>query len=112
MQNKKELINEYKNRKQIGGICKITNIQTKRIFVFTVVDIEASKNRFEFSKKTNSCISNKLQNDWNKYGSNSFTFEVIEELEKNTVQTIKEFNEDLNLLLEIYLKKSTAEYIY
>ena len=112
MQNKKELINEYKNRKQIGGICEITNIQTKKILLLAVVDIEASKNRFEFSKKTGSCISNKLQNDWNKYGPNSFNFEVIEELEKNVEQTSKEFNEDLNLLLEICLKKIEVGNIY
>ena len=112
MQNKKELINEYKNRKQIGGICKITNIQTKRKLLFAVIDIKAAENRFEFSKKNDSCINYKLQKDWNKYGSNSFTFEVVEKLEKNIEQTSKEFIEDLNLLLDIYLNKIGTENIY
>ena len=112
MQNKKELINEYKNRKQIGGICKITNIQTNKMLLFIAVDIEAIKNRFEFSKKTNSCVNTKLQSDWDKYGANSFNFEVIEELERNIEQTLKEFNEDLNSLLEIYLENIEIENMY
>ncbi|MDF2865312.1 MAG: nuclease family protein [Clostridia bacterium] len=112
MQDKKEIINEYKNRKQIGGICKITNTVINKIFIFTAPDIEASRNRFEFSKKTNSCINIKLQNDWNKYGSDSFTFEVIEELEKNTEKDAKQFSEDLNELLEIYIKNLTTIDMY
>jgi hypothetical protein len=112
MQNKKELINEYKNKKQIGGICKITNIKTGKILLITAPNIEAIKNRFEFSKKMDSCINCKLQNDWNKYGSDSFDFEIIEELEENNEQTAKEFNEDLNLLLEIYLNKLSNEDMY
>ena len=35
MQNKKEIINEYKNRKQIGGICKITNTANGKVHIFT-----------------------------------------------------------------------------
>jgi len=112
MQNKKELIYEYKNRKQIGGICKITNTQTGKILLFIAPDIEASKNRFEFSKKTGSCINCKLQSDWNKYESSSFAFEIVEELEKNSEQSAKDFTEDLNLLLEIYLNKLSNEDIY
>lgn len=105
MQNKKELINEYKNRKQIGGICKITNTQTGKIFLTIAPDIEAFRNRFEFSKKCGSGINLKLQSDWNKYGSDAFSFEVVEELEKNAEQTPKEFTEDLNELLEMYIQK-------
>ena len=39
------------------------------------------QNRFNFSVKTNSCLNLKLRNDWNKYGANSFTFEILEEVE-------------------------------
>ncbi len=105
MQNKKELIDAYKNRKQIGGICKITNTKINKIFLFTTADIVGSENRFEFSKKTGSAINLKLQSDCNKYGLDAFVFEVVEELEKNVDQTVKEFNEDLNELLEIYVQK-------
>lgn len=105
MQNKKELIDAYKNRKQIGGICKITNTKTGKIFLFTTADTIGSKNRFEFSKKTGSAINLKLQADWNLYGEDVFEFEIIEQLEKNLDQTVKEFNEDLNELLELYIQK-------
>lgn len=105
MQNKKEIINEYKNRKQIGGICKITNTTTGKIFVFTVPDLEAGRNRFEFTKRTGSGINLKLKRDWDIYGSDNFIFEVVEKLEKNIDQTAKEFNEDLNELLALYIQK-------
>jgi len=112
MQNKKEIINEYKNRKQIGGICKITNTKTGKIFVFTVPDLEAGRNRFEFNKRTGSGINLKLKRDWDIYGSESFIFEVLEELEKSSEQSIKEFNEDLNELLDIYMQKYTNKEMY
>jgi hypothetical protein len=112
MQNKKQLIAEYKNRKQIGGICKITNIQTKRVLVYIATDIEAAKNLFDFSKKTGSCINPKLENDWTKYGSDLFTFEIIEKLEKNIEQTSKEFTEDLNELLKMYIQSLSNENMY
>jgi hypothetical protein len=46
----------------------------------------------------NSCIHPRLKDDWQKHGSGSFRFDVVETLEKKEGQTDSEFQDDLNAL--------------
>lgn len=46
-----------------------------------------------------------MQEDWKKFGADAFSFEVVEELEKEDAQSMDEFKEDLEVLLEIWLDK-------
>ena len=104
-QNRKKILAAYKQRKIIGGVYAINNTVNGKILLVQTSDIEGSKNRFEFSKKTNSCISFQLQKDWKTFGAEAFSFEVLEKLEKKDTQTLKEFQEDLRVLYNILLEK-------
>lgn len=110
--DKKELKAAYKERKVIGGICAIKNNSNGKMLMEAVSDIGGFKNRFEFSKKTGSCVNSKLISDWNQFGSDSFSFEVIEELTKKATQTDKEFKEDIIMLKEIWLEKIDPAILY
>lgn len=110
--DKKELKDAYKERKVIGGICAIKNISNGKMLITAVADIAGYKNRFEFSKSTGGCVSIKLQKDWNELGTNNFTFEILEELDKKETQTPKEFNEDIKTLKEIWLEKLDPALLY
>ena len=101
-ENKKALINAYKIKKDIGGICKITNTKNGKVLLFAAPDLVGAKNRFTFSCKINSCFQLELKQDWQEYGPQAFTFEVVEELEKMPEQSNKEFKEDLKELLLIW----------
>jgi hypothetical protein len=99
IENRKDMINAYKTKKDIGGICKITNTINGKILLFAAPNLAGAKNRFDFACKTNSCYQIELTKDWQKYGAEAFCFEVKEELEKLPEQTNKEFRSDLKELL-------------
>ena len=102
---KKDLIAQYKEREVIGGIYTIRNRLNDKLLLGVATDLQGSKNRFEFSQMTGSCIDLKLKSDWNKTGSEQFVFEVLEELKKGETQTEKEFKADLECLKELWLDK-------
>lgn len=67
------------------GIYKITCISNNRIYIGSAVYI---KSRWAVHKKhlrDNTHVSKPMQNSWNKYGEDSFLFEVMEECEKSVL---------------------------
>ncbi len=109
---KKEIISQYKERKVFGGIYAIRNTLSNKLLIGSTTDMQGSKNRFEFSSKTGSCVELKLQSDWNKQGAEQFVFEVLEELEKNETQTDKEFKADINALKDLWIEKLSDKELY
>lgn len=110
--SKKELLAQYKTRKQCGGVFVTRNTVTGQQLLECAVDLQGSKNRFTFSRKTESCISSRLQKDWEKYGSSAFSFETLEELVRGDTQTDAEFKEDILLLLEVWREKLADQNLY
>ncbi|MCX7922566.1 MAG: GIY-YIG nuclease family protein [Clostridia bacterium] len=111
-QDKKEMLAAYKERKVIGGICAIKNTINGKMLLSAVADLQGYKNRFKFSQSTGGCIDLRLKSDWEKFGRDSFVFEVLEELEKKEAQTSKEFNDDIKTLKDIWLEKIDSDKLY
>lgn len=111
-QNKKDLIAAYKQRAQIGGIYAVTNSNTGKSLVLASADIEGIRKRYEFAEATGGCFHPKLQQDVNRFGSGAFSFAVLEELEKKPTQTDREFGDDLDVLLSMWLEKYEPEKLY
>jgi len=110
--DKKELKEQYKNRKIIGGIYTIKNKHTGKRFLDATVNLQGIKNRFEFSKRNKTCIYHKLKEDWTEGGPEIFEFEVLEEITQGETQTDAEFKEDVALLKEIWLEKLSGQELY
>ena len=111
-QNKKELLTEYKARKVTGGIYLIKNTVTGKFLLLNTVNLQGSKNRFDFSRKMGSCENLKLASDWKEYGSSAFTLEVLEEIDKGDNQTQDEFKDDIKLLYSMWLEKFDPVNLY
>ena len=111
-QNKKDLIAAYKQRAQIGGIYAVTNTQSGKSLVLASPDIGGIRKRYEFAEATGGCFHPKLQQDVNQFGSGAFTFAVLEEMEKKATQTDREFGDDLELLLSMWLEKYDPATLY
>ena len=111
-QTKKELLSQYRQREVIGGVYAIRNTLNDKILLKADTNLQGSKNRFDFSQKTGSCIDLKLQNDWNKQGGGQFVFEVLEELKKGETQTAVDFKADIGVLLELCLDKLSGKDLY
>ena len=107
--NKKELISQYKNRSQIGGIFAIKNTVLNKWYIDSTTDLKAAKNRFNaFGSSTYA----KIAKDHAAQKGEGFDFEVLEELKKNELQTNEEFKDDLEFLKSIWLEKMTGYDLY
>lgn len=111
-QNKKDLIAAYKQRTQIGGIYAVTNKETGKALVLASSEIGGIQKRYEFAEATGGCFHPKLQQDVNRLGASAFTFTVLETMERKSTQTDREFAEDLDVLLSLWLEKYDPANLY
>lgn len=109
---RKELIRAYKERELLGGVYRIKNMANGRYLLSHAIDLQGSKNLFDFSVATGSAMQHKLTKDWKEFGAQAFAFEVLEELKSKPDQTLEEFAQDLELLEQLWREKLdlTLEY--
>ena len=103
---KKELRDAYKAKPAIGGVCCIRCGGNQRACLQATRNIEGLRHRFDFAMATGTCPDPTLRGEWERYGAESFTFTVLDELKKSETQTDKEFAADVDALYEIWLAKS------
>lgn len=111
-ERKKEIIAEYKQQRTAGGVYRIFNKETGKGLVKADINLEAVHNRFNFSKKTDTCIFLTLKQDWNKYGSKSFDFEILQEIKCKDEEDTKAFRDRLKKLEEVWKEKFDADKLY
>jgi len=102
---KKDLKEQYKNRKITGGIFCIKCQGNDRMWIRATRDLEGQKNRYNFFITTDTCPEPAMQTDWKLFGATSFSFEILEEIERKETQSEREFADDIGLLLEIWNEK-------
>lgn len=97
-QSRKELINEYKNRKAEMGIISYHCIPTDEYFLDISKDTKADLNSHRFKLNANWHGNQELQSLWKEHGEAGFEVSVIEELEYEdlTKDYTKELEEMLN----------------
>ncbi|HHW30580.1 MAG TPA: GIY-YIG nuclease family protein [Clostridiaceae bacterium] len=107
-QRRKELVEKYKEIKTYMGVYKITNQVNRKVFISATPNLKnrwlTVKSQLEMGMHVNS----ELQKDWNEFGQDAFTYEVIEEkeikegtdvrweikqMEKNWLEKIQPFGE-------------------
>lgn len=101
---KKEINREYKERKIPAGVFQIRNAANGKVLLVSSLNLEGRLNRHKFQLGTGLHPNKELQEDWNKFGSDKFTFEVLEQVK---VKDDPEFNldDELTLLEQIWLEK-------
>lgn len=112
MDRRKELREQYKARKVIGGIYRILNTVNGRFFLQSTTDMQAARNRFQGVNRSDVCTLPPLQRDWREFGAAAFVFEELDWLEKGAEQTDAEFKEDIKALLELWEDKLPPELRY
>ncbi len=104
--SRKALKEQYQNRKIVGGVYCIKCKDRDEVWFRATEDMQGAKNRFQFFVSTDSCPEPSMMDAWKESGASGFSFEVIEEIERNETQTDREFSDDVNILLELWLEKN------
>lgn len=90
---------------KISGVYKITNLINNKIYIGSAMDFEGRKYRHLNSLKKNKHHSIKLQRAYNKYGEESFKFEILEKVYFNEVHEKLFKIQYLQSLEQYYLNK-------
>lgn len=103
---KKELKSSYQTKPIVGGVCCIRCSGNNRVCIQATRNIEGLKNRYRFAISTGGSPDPTLRGEWEKYGAESFSFTVLDELQKRETQTDKAFSDDIDALYKIWLEKA------
>lgn len=104
-ERRRQLVEEYMDKKLPMGIIGIRNIETNRTYVISSIDIPSKINMLRFQLELGSFMCKSLQKDWNTLGSDKFVFETLESLEHDKDGIKKDYKDDLKVLLGICLEK-------
>ena len=101
MNRRKAINNEYKARRLKGGVYTITNKVNGKYLIGYAANLKSMQSRFQFAITAGSTVHPKLQRDWDEYGPQAFTFDVLEELEQKPDQSQAEFVDELKTLEQL-----------
>jgi hypothetical protein len=111
-QSRKQIGNDYKNRKLVGGVFAVSNSANGKRLVQYATDLNGSRNRFDFSRATGGCAFKPLEEDCKKYGTGVFSFEILEKLEQKEGQTTAEFQEEIKALYSLLTESMDKKGLY
>ncbi len=111
-ESRKKIINSYKARRAHGGVFAIRNSANGKSYVAATTDIQGSKNRFEFSQATGGCAFKLMQDDFQRYGKDVFTFEILEQLTQKEGQSDGDFKNDIDELYSMIVEGIGPEKLY
>ena len=102
MKTKKELKEEYKQKKFKPGVYRIVNKVNGKIFIGSSVNLEAALRSQKFQLETGGHMNNGLQKDWNQMGEENFLFEIIDEVNPDD-DKIVDLSKEVKALEEIHI---------
>ncbi|RQO65987.1 LuxR family transcriptional regulator [Pedobacter sp. KBW06] len=82
-QVKKKYREDFENKKVVMGILAIRNSQNGKVFLKPTLNAEAWINKTKFMLKHGQFENTELQYDWNTFGEDLFSFEMLEVLREN-----------------------------
>ena len=98
MNRRKEILQEYKERKMVGGVYTITNQTNGKYVIDHSPNLQSVQNHFQFATKMGSPMQLKLKKDWTELGAQAFKLEILEELAQRPDQTDAQFIDELKTL--------------
>lgn len=111
-ERRKEIIEEYKQRKTKGGVYKVTNTVNGRYLLKAEIDLQSFQNRFDFAKKMGTSLHPKMQKDTSQYGMEVFVLEFLEETVQKEDESNMGFRDRLKRMEESWAEKFDQEKAY
>lgn len=85
----REMINLSK--KKVSGIYKIEHMESNKVYIGQSTNIYKRWSDHKYQLNNNMHHGDYLQRSWNKYGSDSFRFDILEECKKSELNEKEEF---------------------
>jgi group I intron endonuclease len=104
MKTAKQLKEEYKLMKFRMGVFRITNNINGKKFIGSSLDLVAIWHAQKLQLNTGTHPNSELQKDWNQYGAENFTYEILEEL-KPTDDPKIDFKKEIKALEELLIEE-------
>jgi hypothetical protein len=104
VKSRQDIKREYKERRKPAGVFQVKNIANGKVLLGSSLNLEGPLNSAKFMLTIGRHRNKALQEDWDKYGPESFVFEVLEEV---VVTEDPDFNlgDELALLEMKWLEK-------
>lgn len=104
MKSRKDINREYLERPKPAGVFQVKNIANDKVLLGSSLNLEGSLNKHRFMLKIGSHTNKALQQDWNIYGPDKFSFDILEVVK---VKDDPNFNlrDELILLEQIWLEE-------
>ncbi len=108
-EKKRMLKSEYRNMLRVGAVYALECSGNHRRWIRWTPDIQGMKNRFQFSVSMKQCPDPATRLECDKYGWESISLVVLEELKMKKDQTSKEFSDELKLLCKMWTEKQADD---
>ena len=103
-----DLRRAYKETPRQAGIFQIKNAKTGKILLGSSTNLHGPLNKHRFMLSVGSHDNVALQQDWNQFGAEAFTFEILE-IVKPSDDPLFNLDDELTLLERIWLEKLGPE---
>lgn len=103
MDRKKELKQLYKETKVEAGVYQIKNTRNNKVFIGSTRNLKTLKGK-QFELEMGTSTNKMLQDEWNQYGKEVFSFEVLEVLKPKETGYF-DAKRELKKLEEAWLEK-------
>ena len=101
---KKELKKEYQQNHPAMGVYQIRNLVNGKVLIGSALNLTGALNSPKFQLTAGSHVNKSLQAEWREFGSESFVFEILDELTA-TEGPGHDYRADLAFLEEFWLEK-------
>jgi hypothetical protein len=112
MDRKKELKLQYKLMKPQMGIFIIRSRVNNKCHLQTAQDLRGVINGARVRLEGGFHPNRELQKEWKEFGAESFTIEILENLEYDKDESINDYSDELAILQMIWEEKLAKENMY
>ena len=103
-EEKKQLKKKYQQSPREMGVFLIRNNVSDKVLLAVGLDLPGNINRHKFQLQHGIHPNQSLQDDWNEFGSNSFSFEIVDQVTTRADPNV-DYRKELASLEKLWLEK-------
>ena len=104
MRSRRELIQEYKQRRKPAGVFMVKNTANGKLLLGSSLNLEGPLNSHRFMLRSGKHENEALQQDWLAFGEARFAFEILETVPESDAPGFS-VDDELTLLEQIWIEK-------